>query len=224
MSVADNDILILITLAGSILVFTALIGLSGVFLDSRPLLAVYTLLLWPAFVALAAIGYVAYKRATFSLDHKLNLSWSQYYTPLGRLLIQDSLHCCGFYSALHEATPSARCFPRTALPGCKGKLYRFERANLALVWSSAFALVPLHLVSVLVALLCANHVSEAFGKGITPRRYRLTSVDVQADAEKIMRGVEELDIWRTGLGILRDDKTTEVEDRVPFLSCEGQQY
>ncbi|KAJ7046466.1 tetraspanin Tsp2 family [Mycena alexandri] len=187
MTVADNDVLVLITLAGSILVFTSLVGLSGVLLNSRPILAVYTLLLWPAFASLVAIGYLAYKRATFALDHKLNMAWSQYYTPLGRLFIQNALRCCGFYSALHEATPSKRCFPRTALPGCKGKLYRFERANLALVWETVFALVPLHLLNVLVALVCANHVTERFGRGVTPERYRLTRVDVQADAEKIMR-------------------------------------
>ncbi|KAJ7068986.1 tetraspanin Tsp2 family [Mycena belliarum] len=229
MYVADNDILILVTLAGSLLVFTALVGLSGVFLNSRPILAVYTLLLWPAFLALVAIGYVAYKRATFALDHKLNLSWSQYYTPLGRLVVQDALRCCGFYSALHEATPSKRCYPRTSLPGCKGKLYRFERANLALIWSTVFSLVPLHLLNVLVALLCANHVTETFGKGITPKRYRLTKVDVQADAVKIMRGVKGLGILSSGLPLLPHAPSCVSEggvseDRVPFLSYEDQQH
>ncbi|KAJ7505805.1 tetraspanin Tsp2 family [Mycena galericulata] len=231
MFVADNDILVLITLAGSILVFTALVGFSGVLLNSRPILAVYTLLLWPAFVSIVAIGYVGYKRATFALDHKLNMSWSQYYTPLGRLLIQDALRCCGFYTALHEATPSARCYPRTALPGCKGKLYRFERANLAMVWSTVFALVPLHLLNLLIALLCANHVTETFGRGITPKMYRLTRGDVQADAEKIMRGVRQLDGMSLERPELRRDTSggtyregVDGEDKVPFLSYEGHQY
>ncbi|KAJ7119876.1 hypothetical protein C8R44DRAFT_789036 [Mycena epipterygia] len=230
MFVADNDVLVLITLAGSVLVFTALVGLSGLLLNSRPILAAYALLLWPAFACIVAIGYVAYKRATFSLDHKLNMSWSQYYTPLGRLLVQDSLRCCGFYSALHEATPSTRCYPRTALPGCKGKLFRFERANLAMVWSAAFSLVPLHLLNVLVALLCANHVTATFGKGITPRMYRLTRVDVQADAEKIMRQVKgpgrDVDIMPADSplalsGICGEDGDREGE---PFLLHESHQY
>ncbi|KAJ7644634.1 tetraspanin Tsp2 family [Roridomyces roridus] len=226
MYVADNDIVILITLAGSILVFTALVGFSGVLLNSRPILAVYTVLLFPAFLSVVAIGYVGYKRTTFALDQKLNLSWSQYYTPLGRLRIQDALHCCGFYSPLHEATPSTRCFPRTVLPGCKGKLYRFERANLVTVWSTVFSLVPLHLLNVLVALLCANHVTERFGRGITPKRYWLTNGDVVADAEKIRRRVT---------GIARSEGRARelpcemgvpdsVEDTVPFLSYEGRQY
>ncbi|KAJ7681477.1 hypothetical protein B0H17DRAFT_942963, partial [Mycena rosella] len=233
MSVADNDILVLLTLAGALLVFTALVGFCGVFLDSRPLLAVYTLLLWPAFAALAAIGYVAYKRATFALDHKLNLSWSQYYSPLGRLVIQESLRCCGYYSALHEATPSARCFPRTALPGCKGKLFRFERANLALVWAAAFSLVPLHLLNVLVALLCANHVTARFGEGIMPRRYRLTRGDVRADAEKILKVYGRVEVpFGRPLGpkalyrVEREhgDGDGDGDDRVPFLTYEGRQY
>jgi hypothetical protein len=194
MYVADNDVLILITLAASIMVFTALVGVSGVFLNSRPILAVYTLLLWPAFMSLVAVGYVSYRRATFSLDHKLNQSWSQYYTPLGRLLIQNSLRCCGFYSPLHEGTPSKRCYPRTPLPGCKGKLYRFEHENLGMVWSAAFTLSALHIINIVVALLCANHTTRAFGKGITPKQYRLSSGDVRADADKILRGIS-----RTGV-------------------------
>jgi len=188
MYVADFDILVLITLSASILIFVALVGTTGALLNSRPILAVYTLLLWPAFISMLVIGYTSYKRSTFSLDRKLNLAWSQYYTPLGRLLIQESLKCCGFYDALHEATPSKRCYPRTSLPGCKGKLYRFERDNLALIWSATFALVPLHIVNIVVALLTANHMTNTFGKGITPKRYRLCSMDVKKDAEKLFGG------------------------------------
>ncbi|KAJ6624639.1 hypothetical protein B0H10DRAFT_2162108 [Mycena sp. CBHHK59/15] len=210
MCVADNAVLILITLAASILVFTSPVGMSGALLNSRPILAVYTLLLWPAL------------RATFSLDHKLNLPRSRYCTPLGRLLIQDSLRCCGFYSTLHAATPSTQCYPRTSLPGCKGKLYRLERADLALVWSTVFSRVPLHLLNVLVALLCANHVTARFGKGIAPKGYRLTSLD-------ILMGMKELDVRpaerpalsrASSSGVCREDR----EDRVPFLAYEGHQY
>jgi hypothetical protein len=230
MSVADGDILILITLAASILLFTSLVGMSGTLLNSRPILAVYTLLLWPALAALLAVGYISYHRATFSLDHKLNLSWSQYYTPLGRLLIQNSLHCCGFYSALHEATFSKRCYPRTSLPGCKGKLYRFDRENLAAIWMAVFSLVPLHLINILVALLCANHVTRTFGKGITPKRYRLSSEDVKADAERILSGIHgrgevrpvvRPEYSRAGSsGVFREDR----EDRTALLKDEDHWY
>ncbi|KAJ3801951.1 Tetraspanin family-domain-containing protein [Lentinula aff. detonsa] len=191
MYVADNDILILITLAASILMFTAILGVTGTLLNSRPILATYTLLLWPALISMLAVGYISYKRYAFSLDRKLNFSWSQYYTPLGRLMIQSSLRCCGYYDPLHEATTTNKCYPRTPLPGCKGKLYRFERENLSLIWSTAFSLVSLHLINILVALLCSNHVTNVFGKRITPKQYRLSEQDLKTDAEKIKSYIVE---------------------------------
>ena len=189
MVVADGDLLILITWAASMLLFTALLGMTGTLLNSRPILAAYTVLLWPAFISLLSVGYVAYKRDTFSLDHKLNLSWSRHYNRLDRLRIQDSLQCCGFYSTLHATSPSQRCYLRAPLPGCKRNLYNFEHQNLSRIWRAAFALVPLHMFNLVVALLCANHITSMFGKGITPKQYRLSATDVKADAEKILDGV-----------------------------------
>ncbi|CCM03732.1 uncharacterized protein FIBRA_05878 [Fibroporia radiculosa] len=186
MYVADNDILMLITFASSIILLTFIVGISGTVLNSRPILAVYAVLLWPAFLAILAIGYTSYHRYAFALDRKLNLAWSQWYTPVGRLVIQDTLRCCGYYDSLHEATPSKQCYPRTPLPGCKGKLYRFERENLATIWSAAFALVPVHIMNIMISLLCANHVTRIFGKGIMPKQYWLSGADVRADAEKLM--------------------------------------
>ncbi|KAK0487119.1 tetraspanin Tsp2 family [Armillaria novae-zelandiae] len=206
MYVADYDILILITLAASILLLTAMVGLTGALLNSRPILAMYTLLLWPALIAMLAVGYTGFKRATLSLDRKLNFSWSQYYTPLGRLLIQNSLRCCGFYSPLHEAAPSHRCYSRTPLPGCKGKLYRFEHNNLGTIWGATFALVFLHLINIAVALLCSNHVTRTFGKGITPRQYRLTASDVQADAQKLSQVVRPELSRASSSGTFREDR------------------
>ncbi|KAH9922923.1 uncharacterized protein B0H18DRAFT_1120643 [Fomitopsis serialis] len=146
MVVADNDILVLITLSSSILLLCFLVGISGTILNSRPILA----------------------RDAFSLDRKLNLAWSQWYTPLGRLILQDSLRCCGYYDALHEATASNQCYPRTPLPGCKGKLLRYERENLATIWSAA-----------------------TFGKGIMPKRYWLSNADLHADAERFKDAFSE---------------------------------
>lgn len=58
-----------------------------------------------------------------------------------------------------------------------------------MIWSAIFGIVvPLHMVNMTVALLCANHVTKTFGKGIMPRKYRLSSADVLADAEKILNG------------------------------------
>jgi hypothetical protein len=189
MAVADGDLLILITWSASMLLFTALLGVTGTLLNSRPILAVYTLLLWPAFISLLSVGYVAYKRDTFSLDHKLNLSWSRRFNSLDRLRIQDSLQCCGFYSTLHAITPSKRCYLRSPLPGCKRNFYNFEHQNLSRIWRAAFALVPLHMFNLAIALLCSNHTTNMFGKGITPKQYRLSTKDLKADAEKILDGV-----------------------------------
>jgi hypothetical protein len=202
MVIADNDILILITMTSSILLFTSLIGLSGTLLNSRPILAVYALLMWPAMLSILAIGYSSYRRYSLSLDHKLNLSWSRYYTPVGRRVIQDSLNCCGFYSAMHEATPSKKCYLRAPLPGCKAKLFAFERAHLRTIWMTVFSLLPLHLVNVVIALLCANHATYHFGKGIIPIQYRLSAKDVKADADKILGGADA-DFAKSGL--FRDD-------------------
>lgn len=190
MYVADYDVLVLISWAGSLLLFNSLVGWTGTLLNSRPLLAVYALLLWPSFMSILAVGYTSYRRATFSLDRKLNFSWSQYYTSFGRLLIQNSLQCCGYYSPVHEATFSNRCYPRTPLPGCKGVLFRFEQANLGMIWSAVFSIVPLHLINIVASLLCANHVTRTFGKGLTPKQYRLTAADVTTDAQSIAEELE----------------------------------
>ncbi len=75
--VADNDILVLATISAAILLFTFIIGLTGVILNSRPILAVYTLLLWPSLISILVIGYISYKRSAFSLDRKLQRAWSR---------------------------------------------------------------------------------------------------------------------------------------------------
>ncbi|KAI5123111.1 hypothetical protein M0805_001467 [Coniferiporia weirii] len=186
MLVADIDVLILVTLSASLLLLAAIVGLTGTLLNSRPLLAIYTVLLWPALISVLSVGYIAYKRATFALDRKLNLAWSQWYSDAGRAVVQDGLQCCGFSDPTHEAVLGPRCYPRTPRPGCKGPLLRFERANLNALWRAAFAAVPLHLLNVVVALLCANHISRAFGKGLMPRRYRLRADDVREDAFRLL--------------------------------------
>jgi hypothetical protein len=77
------------------------------------------------------------------------------------------------FTSPDQATFSKRCYPRTALPGCKGKLFRFEKEMLHQIAMTTFAIVPVHLFNIFVALLCANHVNRSFGKGLMPRQYRL---------------------------------------------------
>ncbi|PWN54302.1 hypothetical protein IE53DRAFT_308644, partial [Violaceomyces palustris] len=171
--VADSDILIFLTLASFLCVFTSVVGLCGAMLNSRPILALYAFLLWPTLASMLVVGYTSYKRENLRLDRKLNMAWSRYYDDLDRLRLQNNLHCCGYYSPLHEATFSRNCYPRTSLPGCKGKLYRYEKEALRRLYSCVFGFVFLHLANIVIALLCSNHVNETFGKGLTPRAYRL---------------------------------------------------
>ncbi|KZV92563.1 hypothetical protein EXIGLDRAFT_614208 [Exidia glandulosa HHB12029] len=161
-----------------LLLLTSMLGLSGTLLNSRPILAFYAILLFPAFIALLIPAYVSYKRATFDLERKMNLAWSEWWDDRAKSIVQNSLRCCGYYSPLHQAVFSKRCYPRVppSVRGCKAALVAYESWALRKTYTALFALVPLHLVNIIVALLCANHVTSTFGKGLTPTHYRLTYV------------------------------------------------
>lgn len=55
----------------------------------------------------------------------------------------------------------------------------FERDALSTLYGAIFSIVPILLINLCVALLCANHVTQRFGKGIMPRRYRLSVKDLE---------------------------------------------
>jgi len=92
-----------------------------------------------------------------------------------------------FYYLPDQATFSRYCYPRTTLPGCKGPLYRFEKRTLANVYIVVFTVVFIHLTAIAVSLLCSNHVNATFGKGLTPRAYRLDVGHVRRNAVNIIR-------------------------------------
>jgi len=171
--VGNTTELILSTVAASFGLLTALIGWSGILLNNRAFLAVYTLFLWITFGLLVAPGYVTYKKKTFNLEGKINSQWSSGIGLTGRLRIQNQLHCCGYFNPFVEATVSQTCYSRSNLPGCKGGYMRFERDVLTTWYTVAFALVPLQLACMISALLCSNHVTYRFGKGMMPKAYRL---------------------------------------------------
>lgn len=181
--VTDRPLIVVLTFASSLLLLASILGFTGALLNARPILAVYALLLLPSFIAGVSAGYIAYHKLAYSLDRKLSQAWNdERYDAASRLLIQSALQCCGWVSPLHSshaAAPSGTCYPLSALPGCRAPLAAFERGALGAVCRAVFALfVPLHLANVFAALLCANHVSRRFGKGVTPARYRLTRDDV----------------------------------------------
>jgi hypothetical protein len=171
--VGNRTELILSTIAGTLIVFTSLLGFSGIFLNNRPFLAVYVLLLWVCLGFMVAPGYITYKRKTFNLEGKINQQWSRNLGTIGRLRIQDALKCCGYFSPAIEATISPLCYPRSVEDGCKNRYLKLERVVLRTWYTVSFALVPAHILILLAGLLCSNHVTYRFGKGLTPKRYRL---------------------------------------------------
>ncbi|KAI6131928.1 hypothetical protein EDD17DRAFT_1776567 [Pisolithus thermaeus] len=90
---------------------------------------------------------------TFNLEGKINGQWSWNLDTAGRLRIQNRLHCCGYYS------PSI-------LPECK--------MHTQIWYTIIFSLVPLHILIILAGLLCCNHVTYRFGKGVMPKAYHLS--------------------------------------------------
>jgi hypothetical protein len=166
--------LIISTLAAAVGIITSLVGWAGILLNNRSFLAVYTFLLWITFVLLVTPGYLTYKRRTFNLEGKINAQWSRDLGAEGRLRIQNQLRCCGYFSPFVEATISQTCYARSILPGCKLPYIRYERMVLQRWYTVSFALVPLHLIIIVAGLLCSNHVTYRFGKGMMPKAYRLS--------------------------------------------------
>ena len=165
--------LVLSTLTAIIGLFTSLIGWAGILLNNRGFLAWYTFLTWVTFAFLVSPGYLTYRRRTFNLEGKINSQWSRNLGAEGRLLIQNQLNCCGYFSPFVEATVSQTCYARSMLPGCKGPYKLFEKTLLIHWYKAVFALVPLHILIMVAALLCSNNITYRFGKGMMPEAYRL---------------------------------------------------
>lgn len=68
---------------------------------------------------------------------------------------------------------SPLCYSRSNFPGCKSQYLHLERRVLSIWFTVSFAIVPAHVLIILAALLCSNHVTYRFGKGLMPERYRL---------------------------------------------------
>ncbi|KAJ7204031.1 hypothetical protein B0H12DRAFT_1035381, partial [Mycena haematopus] len=178
--VANRPELVFSTLAAAVAVFTAIFGWAGVMLNNRSFLAFYCLFLWASFAFLVTPGYITYRHYALNLAAKLNFAWSEDFDVDARRRIQNALGCCGYFSPFVEASISARCYARSVLPGCKGPYFTFEHTVLKLWYTTVFALVGFHILLIAASLLCANHVTYRFGKGMMPKAYRLTSEAVSA--------------------------------------------
>lgn len=171
--VANRPELIVSTIAASLGMLTSVIGWAGILLNNRMFLAIYSLMTWITFAFLVTPGYITYRKNTYNLEGKVNAQWSRNLGALGRMRIQDQLQCCGYYSPYVEATVSQTCYARSILPGCKKPFWQYEEKILTRWFTIAFAIVPAHILVMLAALLCSNHVTYRFGKGMMPEAYRL---------------------------------------------------
>ncbi|KLO11936.1 hypothetical protein SCHPADRAFT_854666 [Schizopora paradoxa] len=172
--VANRIELVISTVAAGLGILTSLVGYSGLVLNNRSFLAVYNFLLWVTFAAIVAPGYITMRRREFNLQGKLNAQWSGGFGLEGRLRIQNQLGCCGYFDPFIEATVSNTCYARSVLPGCKNAFLKFERSLLEWWYIAVFSLVPLHIAAMFAGLLCSNHVTYRFGKGMMPKAYRLS--------------------------------------------------
>lgn len=161
-------------------IFASLLGWAGILLNDRPFLAVYTFLLWIVFAFLTAVGYTAYHRRTYNLFGKLSKQWSRDLGTAGRLRVQNQLGCCGYFSPFVEATVSQTCYARSPLPGCALPYLEFQRDVLRQWYIAAFALTPFHIGVIVAGLLCSNHVTRRFGKGMMPEAYRFNEISMKA--------------------------------------------
>ncbi|KAJ7732308.1 hypothetical protein B0H16DRAFT_1468658 [Mycena metata] len=146
-------------------------------------IAVYT-----AFGLLVVSGYITYKRRTLNLEAKINRQWSQELGATGRLTIQSVLGCCGYFSPFVEATVSATCYSRSILPGCKQQFLEVQEKALTRWYIVSFGLAPVHIAIMAAGLLCSNHVTYRFGKGMMPNAYRLSREASYYGAVCEMRG------------------------------------
>ncbi|KAI0310071.1 hypothetical protein OF83DRAFT_1166721 [Amylostereum chailletii] len=186
--ISDSAAFVLLTFSSSLLLMASILGLTGTLLNSRPILAVYVLILFPASISFVSIGYLTYRKSIYSLDGKMSEAWNDWYSYESRTVIQSALACCGWVNELHNAAPSGTCYARTPLPGCRGPLLAYEREMLRTIYGAVFALVPLHILNIIVGLLCANHVTRRFGKGLMPRREDRVGMEASVSTRKWRQG------------------------------------
>ncbi|KAH6918160.1 tetraspanin Tsp2 [Coprinopsis sp. MPI-PUGE-AT-0042] len=219
--VGNRPELVISTLASSMGLFTCLVGWAGTVTNNRRFLAIYNLLLWITFVFMIIPGYITYKRRTFNLEGKINSQWSRNLGSIGRLRIQNQLSCCGYFSPFVEATVSQVCYSRSILPGCKKPYLDFEKEVLRKWYTAVFAIVPFHVIVIVVGLLCSNHVTYRFGKGMMPKRYRLSMGSMAVIMENYAQQLVEqygTDIASSAFAHSRSQAKLLCQDLIPTVA------
>ncbi|KAF9066497.1 hypothetical protein BDP27DRAFT_1543991 [Rhodocollybia butyracea] len=175
--VGNRTELIFSTLAASFGLFTSIIGWSGILLNNRGFLAVYTFFLWITFAFLVIPGYITYKRQLLELQavYEYKIAY-----PV-----------CGWFSPFVEATISQTCYARSVLPGCKLAYLDWQKRTLERWYTIAFGLVPLQITVLVAGLLCSNHVTYRFGKGMIPKRYQLNPSAMKVIVDKYKNEISD---------------------------------
>ncbi|KAJ7712146.1 hypothetical protein B0H16DRAFT_1900255 [Mycena metata] len=144
------------TLAAAFALFVSLIRYPGILLNNRPS-----------------------SRSTPSCSGSPSVSSSSRVVPGARRRpaaspSQSVLGCCGYFSPFVEATVSATCYSRSILPGCNQQFLEFQEKASTRWYIVSFGLVPVHIATMVAGLLCSNHVTYRFGKGMMPKACRLS--------------------------------------------------
>ncbi|CAK5283378.1 unnamed protein product [Mycena citricolor] len=213
--VANRPELAFTTAAASLALFTCIFGWAGVMLNNRSFLALYTFFLWISLAFLVVPGYLSYKKYSLNLQGKLNFQWSQSFDVDARRRIQNALSCCGYFSPFVEASISSTCYARSVLPGCRSTYFRFEHKVLRWWYVSIFSLFGYNVIAIVSALLCSNHVTYRFGKGMTPKAYRLDAGAVMAIMENYISNVADAygpDAATQALALSRQSSTVDLSD------------
>ncbi|KAJ7721786.1 hypothetical protein B0H16DRAFT_1335095, partial [Mycena metata] len=159
--VANTSELALSTLAAAFALFVSLIGYPDILLNNRPFLAVYT-----AFGLLVVPGYITYKRRTLNLEAKVNQQWSQELGAAGRLTIREKALTRWYIVSFG---PGARLcgvafLSSFLLPVFLPPSLHLDSTSLFLRFLPRVILTNPNMAA---GLLCSNHVTYRFGKGMT---------------------------------------------------------
>ncbi|KAL9538555.1 hypothetical protein MBANPS3_010845 [Mucor bainieri] len=101
-------------------------------------------------------AYLAYSETTWDLKTQLGMQWRYDFTADEHYALQENLHCCGFENSSDHAKYKSSCSQESLLQGCHEKLYTFESYFLTKVYTICFALIPVHMLIVVMALMYAR--------------------------------------------------------------------
>jgi len=129
------------------------------------------------------------------MEGKINSQWSRSLGENGRLRLQNQLQCCGYFGPFVEATVSPTCYARSILPGCKKPYIDWEKKILKRWYIVSFAIVPVHIVVITIGLLCSNHVTYRFGKGMMPKAYRMSLNSIAVIMDNYAKCVHQISFF-----------------------------